>query len=140
MDNLSPICPKIIWPYISLSAIEFILKYFCIMGHNRLTKFALVSLPQKSSFNAIVQFEHNLGQNHKTLCPRKLCIMIHSLKILRYSLIGYSSYTKVEVNLPKIFPFWARAIWTPKLCNVMSHDSLSEGLFELLWHDATQYR
>ena len=48
---------------------EFILKYFCVMGHNILTKFPLVSFPQKSSFNTIVQFGHNLGQNHRS-CPR----------------------------------------------------------------------
>ena len=57
--------------------------------------------------------------------------------------MGYNSYTKVTVNLLKIFPFWARPIlaeFGPKLCNVMSHDSLSEDLAEVLWHDEAQYR
>ena len=122
---------------------SFVLKYFCMMGYNRLTKFALVSFPQKSSFNTIVHFGQNLGQNHKTLYSRQLCLMIHSLKILKYGMMGYDSYTKVKVNLPNKFPFWARAIWAkfgPKLCNAMSHDSLSEDLFEVLWHDEAQYR
>ena len=67
--------------------------------------------------------------------------MIHSLRILKYGMTGYNSYTKVAVNLPKKFPFWA--IWAeyePTLCNVMSHDSLSEDLFEVLWHDKAQHR
>ena len=37
-------------------------------------------------------------------------------------MIGYNSYTKVAVNLPEKFPFWAKAIWAefgPKLCNVV---------------------
>ena len=58
-------------------------------------------------------------------------------------MMGYNSYTKVTVNLQKKFPFWARAIWAefvPKLCNAMSHDSLFEDLFEVLWHDEAQYR
>ena len=108
------------------------------MGQKRLTKFALVSFPQKSSFNTIVQLGHNSGQNYTTLCPRQLCLMINSLKILKYGMMRYNSYTKVTINLPKKFPFWARAIWAkfvPKLCNVMYHDSLSEDLFEVLWHD-----
>ena len=61
----------------------------------------------------------------------------------KYIMMRYNSYTKVTVNLPKIFPFWARAIWAefgPKLCNIMSHDSLSENLFEVLWHDGAQCR
>ena len=61
----------------------------------------------------------------------------------KYIMMGYNSYTKVTVSLPKIFSFWARAIWAefgPKLCNVMSHDSLSEDLFEVLWHDEAQCR
>ena len=74
-----------------------------MMRYNRLTKFALVSFPQKSSFNTIVQFGHNLGKSHTTLCPRQLCLMIQSLKILKYGMIGYNSYTKVTVNLPKKF-------------------------------------
>ena len=62
------------------NATEFILKYFSVMGHNILTKFALVSFPQKSSFNTIVQFGHNLSQNHTILCSRQLCLLIYSLK------------------------------------------------------------
>ena len=98
---MGPICPKSIWPYISWSATEFILKYLCRRGHNRFTKFALVIFPQKSSFNRIVRFWHNLGQNHTTLCPRQLCLIIHSLQILKYGVMGYNSNTKVTVNLPK---------------------------------------
>ena len=60
------------------------------------------------SFNTIVQFGHNLGQNHSILCPRQLCLVIYSLKIVKYGIMGYNSYTKVAVNLPKKFPFWAR--------------------------------
>ena len=110
---------------------------------NILTKFALVSFPQKSSFNTIVQFGHNLGQNHRILCPRQLCLLIHSLKILKYGMMEYNSYTKIALNLPKKFHFWARAIWAkfgPILCNLMSHDLLSEDLFEVLRHDKAQYR
>ena len=122
---------------------SFVLKYFCMIGHNRLAMLALVSFLQKSSFNTIVQFWPNLGQNHTTLCSRQLCLMIHSLKILKYDMMVRNSYTKVTINLPTKFPFWARAIWAefePKLCNVMSHDSLSEDLVEVLWHDEAQYR
>ena len=57
-------------------------------------------------------------------------------------MMGYNSYSKIRLlNLPKKLPFEARPIWTqfgPKLYNLMSHDSLSEDLFELLWHDETQ--
>ena len=70
----------------------YIFSYFSIMGHNRLTKFAMVSLPQKSSDNTIVQFGHNLGQT--TLCLKQLCLMILSLNILKYGMMGYNSYTK----------------------------------------------
>ena len=101
------------------------------MGHNILTKFALFSFPEKFSFNTILQFRHNLGQNHTILYPRQLCPMIHSLEILKYGMIEYNSYTKVAVNLPKKIP---------KLRNLMSHDSLSEDLFEVLWYDQAQYR
>ena len=93
------------------NATEFILKYFRVMGHNILTKFALVSFPQKSSFNTIVQFGHNLGQNHTILCPRQLCLLISLSKNLKYGMMGYNSYTEVAVNLPKKFPFSVRAIW-----------------------------
>ena len=58
-------------------------------------------------------------------------------------MIGYNSYTKVAVNLLEKFPFWVRSIsakFGPILCNLMSHDSLSEDLFEVLWHNKAQYR
>ena len=45
-----------------------------------------------------MQFGHNLGQNHTTLCPRQLCVMIHSLKALKYGMMGLhqsdSEFTK----------------------------------------------
>ena len=58
-----------------------------MMGHNRLTKFALVSFPQKFSFNTIVQFEQ--------------AIMSHNLLSKNFEIFWYNSYTKVTVNLPK---------------------------------------
>ena len=91
------------------------MKYFCMMGHNRLTKFTLVSFPQKSSFNAIVIFGHNLGQNHTSLCPRQLCLMIHSLKILKCGMMGYNSFTKVTSNLPNIFSLYGQGQFEPNL-------------------------
>ena len=69
--------------------------------------------------------------------------MIHSLKIFKYGMMGHNSYTKAAVNLRPKFPFWAREIWAkygPIWCNVMSHDSLSEDIFEVLWRDMAQYR
>ena len=96
-----------------------------MMGHKRLTKFALVSFLQKSSLNTIVQFGHNSGKNDTTLCPRQLRLMIHSLKVLKYGMMEYNNYTKVAVNLPKKFPIRAREIWD----ELMAHDSLSEDLF-----------
>ena len=74
---------------------EIFLKYFSMMGHDRLTKLALVSFPQTSSFNASVYFGPNLDQNHATLCSRQLCLMIHSLKILKYSMMGCNSWTRI---------------------------------------------
>ena len=56
---------------------------FSIMRRNRLAKVTLVSFPQKSSFNRIVQYDRNLGENYATLCPRQLCLLIHSLIILK---------------------------------------------------------
>ena len=57
-------------------------------------------------------------------------------------MMGYNSYNKVLlVNLPKKFSFQLRAIWAqfvPNLCNLMSHDSLSEDLFEVLWYYEAQ--
>ena len=118
------------------------LKHFGMMRHDRLKKVVLVIFPQKSSFNTIVQFEPNMGQNYVTLCPTQLYLMIHSLKALKCSMMGYNSQTKVLlVNLPKKLPFQLRTIWTqfgPNLCNLMSHDSLSEDLFEVLWHHEIQ--
>ena len=45
------------------------------------------------------------------------------------------------ISLPKKYPFWLRAFWAqfgPNLCNLMSHDSLSEDLFEDFWHHEVQ--
>ena len=118
------------------------LKHFGMIGHNRVKKVVLVIFPQKSSFNTIVQFGPNMGQNYATLCPIQLNLMIHSLKILKCSMMGYNSQTKVLlVNLPKKLPFQLRTIWTqfgPNLCNLMSHDSLIEDLFKVLWHHEVQ--
>ena len=97
--------------------------------------------PRNPLFKTIVQFGYNLGQTQTTSCPRQLCLMFHSLKILKYGMMGCNSYIKVTVNLPKKISFRTRAIWAefgPKLCNVMSHDSLFEDLFEVLWHDEAQ--
>ena len=121
----------------------FLKKHFGMIGHDRLKKVVLVIFPQKSSFNTILQFGSNMGKNYATLCPRQLLyLMIHSLKILKCSMMGDNSQTKVLlVNLPKKFPFWLRAIWAqfgPNLSNLMSHDSLSEDLFEVLWHHEVQ--
>ena len=116
----------------------FIFKHFGMMGRDRLKRVVLVIFPQKSSFNTMVQFGPNMSQNCATLCPTQLYLMIYFLKILKCSLMGYNSQTKVLlVNLLKYFPFWLRTIWAkfgPNLCNLMSHDSLSEDLFEILWH------
>ena len=55
---------------------------------------------------------------------------------------GYNSQTKLLlVNLPRKAPFWLRAIWVQfgfNLFKPMSHDSLSEDLFEVLWHHEVQ--
>ena len=57
-------------------------------------------------------------------------------------MMGYSSQPKVIlVNLPKKFPFWARTIqaqFGPKLLNLISHDSFSETLFEILQYDGAK--
>ena len=78
-------------------------KHFSMIGHNRLTKVVLVSFLQRSSFSTIEQFISNLGQNYGTLCPMQLRLMIHSLKILKCSRMGYSSYTKVMLLCQKKF-------------------------------------
>ena len=55
-------------------------------------------------------------------------------KNLKYGMMRYNSYTEVAVNLPKKFPLWVRAIsakFGPIFCNLISHDSLSEDLFEI---------
>ena len=78
-------------------------KHFSMIGHNRLTKVVLVSFLQRSSFSTIEQFISNLGQNYGTLCPMQLFLMIHSLKILKCSRMGYSSYTKVMLLCEKFF-------------------------------------
>ena len=113
-----------------------------MMGHDILKKVVLVIFPQKSSFNTIVKFGLNLGQNYATLCLRQLVLMVHSLKLLSCSMMGYNSQTKaLIVNLPiKKFRFRIKTIWAqfvPNLCNLLSHDSLSEDPFEVLqYHEA----
>ena len=128
--------------YLMICQRVFLKKHFGMIGHDRLKKVVLVIFPQKSSFSTIVQFRPNMGQNYATLCPRQLYLMIHSLKILKCSMMGYNSQTKVLlVNLPKKFSFRLRAIsvkFVPNLCNLMSHDSPSEDLFEALWHHEVQ--
>ena len=118
------------------------LKHFGMMGHDRLKNLVFIIFPQKSFFDTIVQFGPNMDQNYTTLCSRKLYLIIHSLKILKCSMMGYNSQMKVSlVNLPKKFAFRLRAIWIqfgPNLCNIMSHDSLSEDLFKVLWHREVQ--
>ena len=118
------------------------LKHFGMMGHDRLKKVVSVIFPQKSYFNTIMQFGLNTGQNYATLYPRQLELMIYSLKLLKCSMMGYISQTKVLlVNLPKKFPFWPRASqvqFGPDLCNLMYHDSFSGGLFEVFWHHEVQ--
>ena len=80
----------------------FLLKYFSMMEHNRLIKVTLFSFPQNIPFSTIVHFGPNLSQTYATLCPRELCHMVHSLKVLKYNTLGQHSYTKVIlVNLPK---------------------------------------
>ena len=112
------------------------------MGYDRLKKVVLFIFPQKSSFNKIVQFRPNMGQNYESFCPRQLYIMIHSLKIFKCSMMGYNSQTKLLlVTLPKTFLFWLRVIsaqFGPNLCSYMSHDFLSKNLFEVLWHHEIQ--
>ena len=123
------------------SVTEFILKYFGITGHNILTKFSFASFPKKSFFDTIVQFGLNLGQKYTTLFPRQLCLMIHSLKIVEYGMMGYNSYTKLTINLPKKLLFWARTIWAqfrPNSCNLICYDSSYEHMFEFFWHDNAQ--
>ena len=89
-----------------------------------------------------MRFGPNMGQNYATWYPRQLYLMIHSLKILKYSMIAYNRETKVLwVNLPKKFPFWLRSFWAqfgPNLCNLMSHDYLSGDFFEVFWHHEVQ--
>ena len=63
-------------------------KHFGMMGKDSLTKVASVSFSQKSSFYTIVHFWPILGRNYATLCPKQLCLMIHSLKILKSSIMG----------------------------------------------------
>ena len=61
-------------------------KQFGMMGHVRLKTVVLVIFPYKSSFNAIVQFGLKMGENYATLWH--LYLMIHSLKILKCSMMG----------------------------------------------------
>ena len=73
-----------------------------MMGAPLLDKQKLVSFSQKSSFSATGQFGPDLGVNCALLCPRQFCLMIHSIKKLKCSMMGYNSKTKVMlVNLPK---------------------------------------
>ena len=73
-----------------------------MMGLDRLKQVVFVIFPQKCSFNTIVQFGPNMGQNYATLCPRQLYLMILSLKILKCCMMGYNSQTKfLLVSLPK---------------------------------------
>ena len=112
-----------------------------MIGQDRLKKVVLVIFPQKSSFNTIVQFGPNIGQNYATLCTRQLYLMIHSPKILKCSMMGVQQIKALLVNFPKKFPFRLTAIWAqfgPNVCNIMPHDSLSEDLFEVLWHHKVQ--
>ena len=82
------------------------LEHFSMAGQNKLTKGALVSFPQKFTFKTIVQFRPNLGQNSTTLWTRQLCLLVHSLNILKYGMIGHNSQNKVILaNLPNKFPF-----------------------------------
>ena len=64
--------------------------------------------------------------------------MIGSLKILKCSIMGYNSKTKVlSVNLPKN-AFSGQAQFAPNLVQnhaTLSRDSLSKDFFKYLWHD-----
>ena len=100
-DNLGPVCPKVIQPYIS-SITDFLETF----QHHRAQQIDEGSFGQFSpeiSFSTIEQFISNLGQNYGTLCPMQLRLMIHSLKILKCSRMGYSSYTKVMLLCQKNF-------------------------------------
>ena len=93
-----------------------------------------------------ILFQQNCGiwaqfgpKSYSLMIHSQLCLMIHSLEIFKYGMIGCYSYTKEAI----IFSLWARAIWAefgPKLCNIMCHDSFSEDLFDVLCHDKAQCR
>ena len=112
---------------------EVFLKHFSMMGNNRLAKVTLVGFP----FSTIVHFGPNSGKNYANIWSRELCHMIHSLIMLKCSMMGCHGQTKVIlVNLPKKFPFGARTIEAQcgsKLYKIMAHDSLSEDFFHILW-------
>ena len=113
-----------------------------MMGHDRLKKVVLVIFPRNPLLTQLCNLGRIWAKINATLCPRQLCLMIHSLKILKCSMLGYSSQTKLLlVNLPKTFPFWLRAFWAqfgPHLSNLMSHDSFSGDLFVVFWHNEVQ--
>ena len=76
-------------PYLMIcQSCFFLLKHFSMIEHNRLIKVTLVSFPQNIPFSTIVHFGPNLGQIYATLCPRQLCHMVLSLKVLKCSTMG----------------------------------------------------
>ena len=100
-DNLGQVCPKVIQPYIS-SITDFLETF----QHDRAQQIDEGSFGQFSpeiSFSTIEQFISNLGQNYGTLCPMQLFLMIHSLKILKYSRMGVQQLYQSNVTLRKIF-------------------------------------
>ena len=136
--------------YLTLYLMIFHRVYFEIFLHDGAQQIDKVCIrqfsPQFSPKNPLLTQLRNLGTIWtKIYNLMSQAIMSHDSisKSLKYGMMGYNRYTKVTVNLPKIFPFWAGVFWAkfgPKLCNIMSHDSLSEDLFEVLWHDEAQYR
>ena len=96
------------------------------MGNNILTKFTLVSFPH----NCEIWVES--GPKAYNLMPQAIMSPDSLSKNLKHVMMGFNSYTKVAVNIPKNFPFWVMAIsakFGTILCNLMSHDSLSEDFF-----------
>ena len=136
--------------YLTLYLMIFHRVYFEIFLHNGTQQIDKVCIrqfsPQFSLKNPLLTQLRNLGTIWtKIYNLMSQAIMSHDSlsKSLNYGLMGYKRYTKVTVSLPKIFPFWGGAFWAkfrPKLCNIMSHDSLSEDLSEVWQHDEAQYR
>ena len=61
-----------------------------------------------------ILFQQNCGiwaqfgpKSYSLMIHSQLCLMIHSLEIFKYGMIGCYSYTKEAI----IFSLWARAIW-----------------------------